>query len=647
MESEKIKKFVDIIRLYNNEPSKRVFRVDRDCYVVFTGFSAIDERPFIRIGYSDYVEKFKKHISNVVITAGYLSSIEDEIEQIKNDEFDTNFIVPSSIYNVILKFLPTSLHHKVNVNVIDKGGQEEDLGKVLKEIGEKYKSYVLLYDNGNFAVTFSGKKIFDLFSVITNDLTISKILNLLSSKLYDILPNNSIIKVGGNYVIRTKKGEILISTDEFSEKEFLKTPIPITTVKTIIGNDVISLIDTIRLVYDRTKLRVFTNKDTYEDFKYFSLGIKFVEISDKINVINNVNISSEDNKYYIPLVDKDGNERQLIFSKSYSSRFKSMIKLNNLEYISLEDFSRSSLVYFSTDLLLRDPEEEGFKEKFDEIRNWIKDRFNKRVSLGDIERDFDVDNSKIINDRRRLEELIDLYERVYELPYSERIGLLVKSEKLEGTEKEKEIKEIAHKISTESRGIRVEEKVGYSSPYYQKTTYGKKEFKPVSSRLSIKGINIKYLIVGLGVLLFLLLGGIFWFFRDSVFNRPLTEEEQRVSQIISKLEDTYEPELTKIQNELGITITDYDIWVYVNKVAVVNGYKPLTYKKPKKWEDPDWVYPGNKLKLLDDSYIIVRKGDNMWNISKRKIIEDYIKKNFIVTVKSKAGTNVYKVEKRK
>jgi hypothetical protein len=55
-----------------------------------------------------------------------------------------------------------------------------------------------------------------------------------------------------------------------------------------------------------------------------------------------------------------------------------------------------------------------------------------------------------------------------------------------------------------------------------------------------------------------------------------------------------------------------------------------------------------KLKLVDDTVITVRPGDNMWNISKRKLIEDYIKKNFaVVTVKSKSGTNTYYVKKRK
>ncbi len=629
MDVERMKKFVDLVRFYNTEPSKRVFRVDRDCYVVFTGFSAFDEKPFIRIGYSRYLSKYKKYISNVVITAGYLSSLREEIEQIEKDEFETNFIVPSSIYNVILKFIHPDVHHKVNVNVIDKSGEVKEASKVLREISEKYKSYVLLYDNGNFAITFSGKKIFDLFSVMTNDLTTAKILNLFSSKLYDILPMNVVIKLGGNYVVRVKGGELLIATDEFNEKEFLKCPIPLTTVKTLVSNEVIPLIDTIRLIYDRSRLRVFTNKETYEDFRKFTLGIKFVEVSDKINVINNVNISSyEGGKYYIPLVDKDGAERKLVFSKSEESN---RIELENMEYLVLDDFSKGSLKYISTNLLLMDPSDKSFRNEFNSLRDFIKSNFGKRVSMADLEKEFETDNLRIMRDRKRLEELIDLYSEVARLKYSDKLDLLVKIEKLEGTQKEKEIKELAQKVSDEIPTVvetEVEDKVSKTKVEFPK----------------FLGIDLRYLVIG-GILLLLLVGAGVWFLKDGIFD-IMSSEERRISEIVSTLENTYEPELTRIQNELGITITDYDIWVYVNKVAVINGYKPLTYKKPKRWEDPDWVYPGRKLKLVDGTEIVVRRGDNMWNISKRKIIEDYIKKNFVVTVKSRAGTNVYQVKRK-
>lgn len=632
MQQDRVERFIELIRLYNAEVHKRVFRVDRDCYVVFTGFSSLNEKPFVRIGYSRYVEGLKRHISDVVVTAGYLSSIKREIEQIKSDEFETNFIVPSSIYSVILKFIPSALHHKVNVSVIDRP-EEEEFSAVIKEISEKYRTYVILYSDGNFAVTFSGKKVFDLFSAVVNDLTTSKLINLFSAKFYDLLPNNIILRVGGNYVIRSKKGEILIATDEFDEEGFLKYPIPLTAVRTVVGNDVLSLIDTIRLVYDRSRLRVFTNRETYEDFRHFTLGIRFVEVCDRINLINNVAVTSSEGKYYIPLVDGEGNERRLVFGRGERGN---VIRLENMEYVKLEDFSKDSLSYLSTDLLLRDPEDKGFEQEFDRIRRFFKEKFNKRVLLADVMEEVERDNSRIINDRRRLEELVGLYEEVLGLPYSERLELLIKIEKLEGSEKEKKIKEFAQKVTVEGATT-------VRRPSARKKVGGFRELK----RPVFLGFGLKYLLVSL-VVLAIVVGGLFISFRESILGifGVRTLEESRVAEIMSELENTYEPKLTEFQKELGITITDYDIWVYVNKVAVINGYKPLTYRNPKKWEDPDWVYPGNKLKMVDETLVIVREGDNMWNISKRKLIEDYIRKRFVVTVESRAGTNVYNVRKK-
>ncbi|MCS7299557.1 MAG: hypothetical protein RMJ37_06355 [Spirochaetia bacterium] len=659
MEDNKVRRFVELIRLYNSEPNKRVFRVDRDCYIITTIFSSIDDKPFLRIGYSDYIEKFKKDISSVVIAPGYISSLRKEIEQMEEDKYNTNFILPSSIYNVILKYLPSSLHHKINVNVIDRNEVGIKDSEVVKEISEKYKTYVLLYDNGNFAITFGGKKVFDLFSALTNDLTTSKILNLLSPKLYEILPINVVINIGGNYVIRSKSKDIMISTDEFDEKEFLKTPIPLTTVRSIVGNNVISLIDTIRLIYDRSSLRVFTNKEIYEDFKRFNLGIKFVEISDKIDIINNVNITTKkgDGKYSIPLVSKEGVKKELVFG---SSTDKNVILLQNLEYILLEDFSKGKVEYISTNLITKSPEDNDYDLEFSRLKDEIKEKFDKKMVLSDVHREFDKDNVRIKKDRERLEELVSLYEYVSSLPYSERVKLIVKSEKLEGTKKEEEIIKLAEKSSKTSPSSDIQTSSSSKSSAAQGLGEGKSTInlkQPVSSetlssdtpkgiRKGISRFNLKHAIVGLGVLIVLTTGILFLLLRDEISNWFLTEKEREVIEIISNLDNTYEPELTHIQTNLGITITDYDIWIYVNKVAVLNGYKPLTYRNPQKWEDPDWVYPNMSLKMVDGSIVIVRTNDNMWNISKRKIIEDYIKKKYNVRVESRAGTNVYSIEKK-
>jgi hypothetical protein len=643
MDGEKIKKFIQSIKMYNDEPNKRVFRVDRDCYVIFTGFSALDEKPFIRIGYSKYIEKFKQYISNAIIAAGYLSSLKEEIKQIETEEYETNFIVPESIYNVVLKFIRPTSHHKVNVNVIDKQTLE-DYSSVLREISQKYKSYVLLYDNGNFAVTFSGKKIFDMFSAINRDLTTSKFLFLTSNKTTEIYPLESVVRLGNSYTILTNSGNIAVIGHELDENKLIKNLYPTSKIKTVVGNDVIPLIDFIRLLNSRSSIKVYTTKEVYDDFKKFSLGIKFVDVSDKIDIIKNINIVSEKEKYYIPLKDNNGIENDLVMSEN-KENLKNPIILEEGEVFLLNTFAKSKLPSISTGIFLIDPDEIEIEKVTKEFEANASKIFSRKV-LAEIIREFENDTNRIIRDRRRFEELAKLYEEIQSLSLSERADILVKAEKLEGTEKEKEIKSSIEGKEQETRL----KKASTSKEKVELTTKAPKE------KLKMRELILKnwWIIALVGLLL--ILGSITFVFRDTIketltrwsLEIQQTSDEKKISNILNKLEDTYEPELTKVQNELGITITDYDIWVYVNKVALINGYKPLTYKKPKKWEDPDWIYPGMKLKLVDDTVITVRPGDNMWNISKRKLIEDYIKKNFaVVTVKSKSGTNTYYVKKRK
>ena len=643
MDGEKIKKFIQSIKIYNDEPNKRVFRVDRDCYVIFTGFSALDEKPFIRIGYSKYIEKFKQYISNAIIAAGYLSSLKEEIKQIETEEYETNFIVPESIYNVVLKFIRPTSHHKVNVNVIDKQTLE-DYSSVLREISQKYKSYVLLYDNGNFAVTFSGKKIFDMFSAINRDLTTSKFLFLTSSKTTEIYPLESVVRLGNSYTILTNSGNIAVIGHELDENKLIRNLYPTSKIKTVVGNDVIPLIDFIRLLNSRSSIKVYTTKEVYDDFKKFSLGIKFVDVSDKIDIIKNINIVSEKEKYYIPLKDNNGIENNLVMSEN-KENLKNPIILEEGEVFLLNTFAKSKLPSISTDIFLIDPDKIEIEKVTKEFEANASKIFSRKV-LAEIIREFENDTNRIIRDRRRFEELAKLYEEIQSLSLSERADILVKAEKLEGTEKEKEIKSSIEGKEQETRL----KKASTSKEKVELTTKEPKE------KLKMRELILKnwWIIALVGLLL--ILGSITFVFRDTIketltrwsLEIQQTSDEKKISNVLNKLEDTYEPELTKIQNELGITITDYDIWVYVNKVALINGYKPLTYKKPKKWEDPDWIYPGMKLKLVDDTVITVRPRDNMWNISKRKLIEDYIKKNFaVVIVKSKSGTNTYYVKKRK
>ncbi len=640
--NDKYKYIAQKLKIFNENYSERVFRVDRDCYIIYTGSSPIDKKPFIRIGYSRYLEKIKKHISNVIIAAGYLSTLSKEIEEIESETHDTNFIVPESIYNVIKKLVKERYTHKININIIDKGYHEVNYSEVLKEISQKYKTFVLLYNDGNFGITFSGKKIFDMFSSTSRDMTTQKFLEMISAKMQKVLPENSIANIGNTYILETKDSETLISTSNSNPQRIVESLIPLKNVKTVIGNNVVSLIDTIRLVNDKKKLKVYTTKEIFDDFKKFSLGIKIVEVSENIEVIKNLNIKSQNSKYIIPLIDKNGHNNGNLVIGEEGKRKKEILQLEEGEYMIIGDFKKNEIPKLLNEVFLHDPEEikDQISEIFENTKKRIAETLNIKVNLTEIEQEVYNDTQRIIKDRKRLEELLSTIEEIEEMNYKEKALVMSFMEKLDSEEKKKQIEEAIKQIEEETKKTTTPipslSKQKIESSQKEHPVKGKR--KTVFERFSQIPLWIAVL---LAVFLISIIGiSSFYVYKNIIFLSDLNMN-RKIQEIVDKLEDTYEPELTQIQNTLGITITDYDIWVYVNKVAILNGYKPLYIRKVSRSQDPNWVYPGKRLKMPDDTMVIVRKNDNMWNISKRKIIENYIKKHYKVILKSRVGTTEY------
>ncbi|RKX95888.1 MAG: hypothetical protein DRP84_02795 [Spirochaetes bacterium] len=71
--------------------------------------------------------------------------------------------------------------------------------------------------------------------------------------------------------------------------------------------------------------------------------------------------------------------------------------------------------------------------------------------------------------------------------------------------------------------------------------------------------------------------------------------------------------------DLGyIKITILDVYKLTNKIAKSNGYRTLDNPN-ELGKDPNWIYPGNRLKLPDSAVYTVKKGDTIWYIAKRFI----------------------------
>ena len=85
-----------------------------------------------------------------------------------------------------------------------------------------------------------------------------------------------------------------------------------------------------------------------------------------------------------------------------------------------------------------------------------------------------------------------------------------------------------------------------------------------------------------------------------------------------------ETQYSRISREMNILIKDHDIFEYANRVAVKNGYHRIATTKLRE-RNPDWIYPENVFIMLDGQRVVVSRGDTLWNLSKNKLIESTIK----------------------
>lgn len=106
------------------------------------------------------------------------------------------------------------------------------------------------------------------------------------------------------------------------------------------------------------------------------------------------------------------------------------------------------------------------------------------------------------------------------------------------------------------------------------------------------------------------------------FGQQVRELESPDDQAIGSVEANEVLGLGDVQAYLDVdgraVISEVDIHLAANEIAVLNGYKDLDYRVFT-GDDPDWIYPGNNLMLPDDGSYIVSRGDTIWFLAVREI----------------------------
>ncbi len=167
----------DIIK----EDSDRLFIVDTECFIIFTGASINDERPFIRIGtWYDLPVEIIPLVENIIVSDRILGNPSYEQFNIDVRNLETNrYIGGESILKRFLEYQRIFGLDLTNVSLVNI---EKDIPELSsqKNISDRDQFIGIFYSDGNIKINRDGKNIFDLNTIDRDNLNNAEILTKIS-----------------------------------------------------------------------------------------------------------------------------------------------------------------------------------------------------------------------------------------------------------------------------------------------------------------------------------------------------------------------------------------------------------------------------------------------------------------------------------
>ncbi|PKL18072.1 MAG: hypothetical protein CVV49_07735 [Spirochaetae bacterium HGW-Spirochaetae-5] len=162
--------------------SDRLFIVDTECFIIFTGGSINDERPFIRIGtWYDLPVEIIPLVENIIISDRILGNPSYEQFNIDVRHLEANrYIGGESILKRFLEYQRIFGLDLTNVSVVNI---EKDIPELSsqKNVSDRDQFIGIFYTDGNIKIDHGGNNIFDLNAINRESLDNAGILNIISS----------------------------------------------------------------------------------------------------------------------------------------------------------------------------------------------------------------------------------------------------------------------------------------------------------------------------------------------------------------------------------------------------------------------------------------------------------------------------------
>ncbi len=207
-------KLSDIIQTDND----RLFIVDTECFIIFTGGSINDERPFIRIGtWSDLPVEIIPLVENIIVSDRILGNPALEQFNINVRNLTTNRYIGGE--SILKRFLDYQRNFGLDLTNVSVVNIEKDIPELpyKKHISDRDQFIGVFYSDGNVKIVHDGTNIFDLNSIYNDNLNITEILGRLSQN------NRNTARFSGAGFAVSDKNPIFYSDGYFTSYQFPKT----------------------------------------------------------------------------------------------------------------------------------------------------------------------------------------------------------------------------------------------------------------------------------------------------------------------------------------------------------------------------------------------------------------------------------------
>jgi len=187
----------------------RVFAVDTECFIIFTGESVKDNRPFIRIGnWLNLPVGIIPLVENIIITDTMAGNPAHEQFNIDIKYLPTNRYIGSHL--IVERFLDYQQIFGLDLHTASVIDAEKDIPEISKKSVSDRESFIgIFYRDSNFKITHGGKELFNLMSLCdtqSNDnRTHDRLANLSKQKRYAgtgfaVIENNPLFYRANNLV---------------------------------------------------------------------------------------------------------------------------------------------------------------------------------------------------------------------------------------------------------------------------------------------------------------------------------------------------------------------------------------------------------------------------------------------------------------